>query len=186
MLRYLALSFLLNLFLFSLYSYWVGKALVNAFKESSKFITPLFVNIKTEIEKPPQKEVKPRGKAKIEKPSILKGLMPIVKEYELAFKRIETRAKGELLKSGKVKFFLNRKIVYIPPVKPIKVKFPPSPVEVKITVLPDGRVVDAIILKRSGNLKVDEAVLRLVRNLRFEPINKPIIQDIYIEFRFRF
>ena len=53
-----------------------------------------------------------------------------------------------------------------------------------MTVLPDGRVINAVLLKRSGNPKVDRAVLRFVRNLRFAPVGEPIIQEIYITFRF--
>ena len=186
MLKYLSLSFLINLFLFSLYSYWVGNALLNAFKESAKFITPLVVNIKTEIETPPKKRAKTKGTVKKEEPSLLENLMPLVENYKLTFKRIVTKARAELTKGGKVKLLTARKIVYIPPVKPIKVEFPPAPAELKLTVLPDGRVVKAEIVKRSGNLEVDRELLDFAKCLRFQPINEPVIQEIYIEFRFRF
>jgi len=91
-----------------------------------------------------------------------------------------------MTKGGKVKISLNRAVVYAPPLKPLRVNYPPSPLEVKVTVLPDGRVINAVLLKRSGNPKVDRTVLNFVRNLKFEPINEPIIQEIYILFRFKF
>ncbi len=73
----------------------------------------------------------------------------------------------------------------MPKIHPIKVGFPPAPAVVKITVLPDGRVINPIFIKRSGNAKVDTAILNFVRNLRFEPINEPIIQEITITFQFK-
>ena len=191
MVKYLTLSLLVNLFLFSLYSYWVGKALQNAFGEVEKFLPPLRVTVEVatlkEEPKKVEKSERVRPQRSASKPSLLKEIFPAVeREYQRVFKKIITKAKANMNKAGEVKLSLNRKVVYAPPVKPLKVKYPPSPVEVKVTVLPDGRVINAILLKRSGNPKVDRAVLNFVKNLRFEPINEPIIQEIYILFRFKF
>ena len=194
----------MNLLLFTAYSYWVGKALENAFREINRYLPPLVVNIKVLETKPREEKVKhlstvslttsksgKTDKKKIQKEekkhSLLSELLPAVeREYKTVFRKITSRAKASLSKSGKVKLSLNRKVVYIPKVKPLRVEYPPAPAEVKITVLPDGRVINAVLVKRSGNPKVDRAILSFARNLRFEPINEPIIQEIYIDFRFRF
>ncbi len=208
MVRYLTISIFINLLLFLAYSYWVGKALENAFREVKQFLPPLVV--KVEEIKPPEVE-KEKGEITLSgenratahseengktspqkvkkakpKPSLLEELMPAVKrEYETTFKKITSRAKASLSTSkGKVKLNIDRKVVYVPKIEPIKVEYPPAPVEVKVTVLPDGRVINAVLLKRSGNPKVDRAVLRFVKNLRFAPVGEPIIQEIYITFRF--
>ena len=203
MVKYLTLSFAVNLLLFTVYSYWVGKALENAFREIKEYLPPLVVSVKVEEVKPqaqeeeksapvsaqtaPKSGGKRETKVKPRKPSLLSELMPAVeKEYRSVFRKIISKAEASLSKSGKVKISLNRKVVYIPPVKPLKVEYPPAPAEVKITVLPDGRVINAVLIKRSGNPKVDRAILNFARNLRFAPIEEPIVQEIYIDFRFKF
>ncbi|HIC09592.1 MAG TPA: energy transducer TonB [Aquificales bacterium] len=202
MVRYLTISFVVNLILFSIYSYWVGKALENAFKGTKTYYSPLVVNLKVQKVELKQtnhqretnaytssgKSSKKTQKGKTnKKPSLISELIPVVKqEYQLVFKKITSKAQAKLSKGGKVKLSTNRKVIYIPPIKPLKVEYPPAPVEVKITVLPDGRVINAVLLKRSGNPKVDEAILQFVKNLRFAPIDEPIVQDIYIDFKFKF
>ena len=57
MVKYLTLSLLVNLFLFSLYSYWVGKALQNAFGEVEKFLPPLRVTVEVATLKEEPKKV---------------------------------------------------------------------------------------------------------------------------------
>ncbi len=202
MVRYLTISFVVNLILFSIYSYWVGKALENAFKGTKTYYSPLVVNLKVQKVELKQtnnqrgtnaytssgKSSKETQKGKTnKKPSLISELIPVVKqEYQLVFKKITSKAQARLSKGGKVKLSTNRKVIYIPPINPLKVEYPPAPVEVKITVLPDGRVINAVLLKRSGNPKVDEAILQFVKNLRFAPIDEPIVQDIYIDFKFKF
>ena len=202
MVRYLTISFVVNLIIFSIYSYWVGRALENAFKEVKTYYSPLVVNIKVqkvELKHPPSqrgikvysasgKNSRSNQKGGVnKKTSLLSELIPVVKqEYQLVFKKITSKAQAKLSKGGKVKLSTDRKVVYIPPIKPLKVEYPPAPVEVKITVLPDGRVINAVLIKRSGNPKVDKAILQFVKNLRFAPIEEPIIQDIYIDFKFKF
>ena len=193
MVKYLTLSFIINLLLFFLYSYWVGEALRNTFIIHPSLLEPLKVQIKTVLPNHKEKELKIKSSPKVEnnkktsKRSLLSSLLPQVeREYKLTFRKIVSEAKAQVEVGGKVSILSNRKVVYAPPIKPIKVEFPPAPVEVKVTVLPDGRVLNAVLLKRSGNLKVDKAVLEFVQNLRFEPINEPVIQEIYLEFRFKF
>ena len=206
MVRYLTISLFINLVLFLAYSYWVGKALENAFREVKQFLPPLVV--KVEELKPPEvkkekgeislsgaetqhteeneKTAPPKVEKRKSKGSLLEELIPVVKrEYETTFKKIVSKAKASLsTEKGKVKLNIDRKVVYVPKIEPIRVEYPPAPVEVKVTVLPDGRVINAVLLKRSGNPKVDRAVLKFVKNLRFAPIGEPIIQEIYITFRF--
>lgn len=192
MVKYLTVSLAVNLLLFSLYSYWVGSALRNAFSEVEKFLPPLKVTVKVvKIREENKREENPtKVSSKTPpppKPSLLEEVFPVVeREYQTVFRKIVTKAKASMTKGGKVKISLNRAVVYAPPLKPLRVNYPPSPLEVKVTVLPDGRVINAVLLKRSGNPKVDRTVLNFVRNLKFEPINESIIQEIYILFRFKF
>lgn len=202
MVKYLTISLFFNLILFSLYSYFVGKALQVAFPKIERYLSPLVVRLTAEDLKGDFKEnrLPLSGSGKTSKPaevvakskpqkvqtSLLSELLPSVKkEYQTLFRKIVSRAKVNLSKGGKVNLSFNRKLLYIPPLTPIEVSYPPAPAEVKITVLPDGRVVEAVLVKRSGNPKVDRTILRFAENLRFAPINQPIVQEIYIEFRFK-
>ncbi|HIO41798.1 MAG TPA: energy transducer TonB [Aquifex sp.] len=200
MVKYLTISLALNLLLFSLYSYLIGTALRETLPKIERYLTPLTVRIKVEnlkVETPNNSQPaavvgKEGGKAvevgKNPKPrkSLLSELLPSVeKEYRTYYRRIVSKAKASLLKGGRVKLDLNRKVLYIPPLKPIEVSYPPAPAEVRITVLPDGRVIDAVLVRRSGNPAVDRAILRFAQNLRFAPITQPVVQEIYIEFRFK-
>ncbi|NPA14386.1 MAG: energy transducer TonB [Aquificae bacterium] len=199
MVRYLAISFFINLLLFFVYSYWVSKAInANFFKGLEEIHLPLKVFIKHEeisAQQLEQKNVALKGKEekstterqkKLSKPSLLTSLLPTVeKEYKTIFRKISLKGRAKLTKGGEIELNLNRKVVYMPKIQPIKVEVPPAPAVVKITVLPDGRVINPIFIKRSGNAKVDTAILNFVRNLRFEPINEPIIQEITITFQFK-
>jgi len=206
MVKYLTISLLINLLIFSFYSYWVGKTLQNTL-QADKFLTPLILTIhfqrinlseersKNQIESNFNSSFFANGKSSRqtsqsgnkEKPSLLSELLPVVKEeYQITYRKIKSYATARLSKAGKMKISVNRKLIYIPPIRPLKVEYPPTPVEVKITVLPDGRVIDTVLLKRSGNAKVDKAILQFVKNLRFAPIDEPIIQEIYIEFKFKY
>jgi len=202
MVKYLTISLIFNLILFTLYSYFVGKALQTAFPKIEKFLSPLVVRIKAEDlnrafkekqltlsgnrnnSKPTKVVSKPKSQKR--QTSLLSEILPSVeKEYQTTFRKIISRAKANLSKGGKVKLSFNRKVLYIPPLKPIEVSYPPAPAEVRITVLPDGRVIDAVLVKRSGNPKIDRTVLKFAENLRFAPIDQPIVQEIYIEFHFK-
>jgi protein TonB len=68
--------------------------------------------------------------------------------------------------------------------EPITVEIPPAPAVVKITILPDGRVAEVKFIKRSGNAKVDRAILKFLKNLKFEPISEYVIQEITVTFTF--
>ncbi len=118
--------------------------------------------------------------------SLIKSLLPEVKR-ELAASPSVKRLKASVeISGGKAKVITNRKVIYVPPVKPIKTDIPPSPVVARITVLPDGRVVAVVFLKRSGNAKVDAYVLNFLKNLRFSPIDKNEIDNIEVKVRFTF
>ncbi len=79
----------------------------------------------------------------------------------------------------------SRKLTYIPPPPIFKVKEFPSVVRIKIWVDPSGKVIKAIILQRSGIAEIDNGLLKLVKKLRFEPIDTGEIQEGVITFTFR-
>jgi len=205
MVKYLSVAFFINLILFSLYSYWISNAMKRLSNLVPKELPPLIVSIKTEkvkfeelkkrkIEKN-RRYVKTvnRNTAKnlaskpnpTPKPSLIDSLsQEIKKEFSFSYRKVTTKTSATLSQGGNVKLFTKRKLIYIPKIGPIKVSTPPAPVEVKITVLPDGRVIKAVLIKKSGNPKIDSLVLNFSKNLRFEPINEPIIQEIYISYNF--
>jgi len=199
MARYLLLSLAVNFILFFVYSYTVGKALQTVFAGKIETVEPLTLRIETKFlqwkgeNTPPaagtgeNPTVGVKTQQQYAKKSLIETLLPAVqKEFKRTFQKLVSRAEAKLVKGKGITFSLNRRIVYVPPVKPLEVGYPPAPVEVKITVLPDGRVIDATLVKRSGNPKVDRAVLNFVRNLRFAPINRPLVQEIYILFHFKY
>lgn len=200
MVKYLTISLVVNVLLFTLYSYLIGTALRETLPKIERYLTPLTVrirveNLKEESERNSQSSTVAEGKngkiVKVKKnlkprKSLLSELLPAVeKEYKTYYRKIVSKAKARLLNGGSVKLDLHRKVLYIPPLKPIEVSYPPAPAEVKITVLPDGRVIDAVLVRRSGNPAVDRAILHFVQNLRFAPINQPVVQEIHIEFYFK-
>ncbi len=198
MVRYFTISLIVNLFLFYLYTLWIGENLLNAFKGFGKALPPLKVSIKVVEEKKEVKKAvrsvqtlpKKKRKGKVEirnKPknkSLLKDLLTSVEsEIKTFYRKVQLPALAKFEK-GKFKLNLKRKLVYVPEVKPITVEVPPAPAVVKITILPDGRVADVRFVKRSGNAKVDKAILNFLKSLKFEPIENPIIQEIEITFVF--
>ncbi len=202
MVRYLTLSALINLIFFSLISLLLYGAAKPVERKVEGFLKPLVVSVeiqtpkvveakietrKVEVkeQKPAQKVVKVEKPKEEEKPSLLEEVLPEVKSTLEAYQRLKTTASVKI-KNGKAELKFKRKVVYAPPVQPIKVEYPPSPAVVRITVLPDGRVVSAVFVKRTGIAKVDQAVLNFLKNLRFEPINKPQIQVITVKIEFTF
>ncbi len=201
MVKYLALSFFINLILFFLYSYWVGSALQNSFKETYRYLPPLEISVKTERvrfedlkeQKKAQKVVESKAKTtekvknspKKRTVSLLSSLAEEVKkEFKPILSKVKKRASAKVLSSGKVEVNFSRKLLYVPKIEPIVVSNPPAPAVVKVVVLPDGRVIDAVLIKKSGNALLDERLLNFSKNLRFEPINAPVIQEIYIEYSY--
>jgi TonB family protein len=195
MVKYFTISLVVNLFLFYLYTLWIGENLLNAFKGFEKALPPLQVSIKFE-EREKQKEGKNKNKAatgkkhsvkqrvKPKKSSLLKTLLPSVeKEFKAFYRKVHSSAQAKLEK-GKFKLTLNRKLLYVPKMEPITVEIPPAPAVVKITILPDGRVAEVKFIKRSGNAKVDRAILKFLKNLKFEPISEYVIQEITVTFTF--
>ncbi len=78
----------------------------------------------------------------------------------------------------------SRKLAYVPPPPTFKVKEFPSAVKIKIWVDPSGKVIKAIILQRSGIAEIDNGLLKLVKKLKFEPIDTGEIQEGVITFTF--
>ncbi|WP_461830068.1 energy transducer TonB family protein [Aquifex sp.] len=78
----------------------------------------------------------------------------------------------------------SRKLTYVPPPPTFKVKEFPSAVKIKIWVDPSGKVIKAIILQRSGIAEIDNGLLKLVKKLKFEPIDTGEVQEGIITFTF--
>jgi TonB family protein len=132
----------------------------------------------TEKEKTKKKK---EQKKEEKKESLLRKVLPTIqREYMAFFQKIKKKATLNISSTGKYKSSIPRKIVYVPKLKPIKIYFPPAPAVVKITVLPDGRVIEVKFLKRTGNYKVDNLLRNLLKNIRFAPIKENIIQEITI------
>ncbi|NPA32650.1 MAG: energy transducer TonB [Aquificae bacterium] len=129
----------------------------------------------------------PVAEQKEESVSILPELEKRIRE-RLA-KRAQMRKEvGEISavvgrKSVKIKSG-TRKLVYIPPAPVFTVKEFPSQARIKIWVSPEGKVIRAVLLQRSGVGSVDEKLIEFVRKLRFEPIEEPEVQEGVITFRF--
>jgi len=210
MVRYLLISAIVNLILFT----WLSMVLYQTTKITislaEKKLPPLAVIItepppvrkvavqtqseresalKASVQTQPSVKKAQKTKPKTEekpKPSLLETLLPEVeKELQNEPRVVQTSATVKL-SSQNADLGFKRKVIYAPPVEPIEVEYPPSPAVVKITVLPDGRVVSAVFVKRSGNAKVDEAILNFLKNIRFEPIKSKEVQEITVRIEFTF
>lgn len=78
-----------------------------------------------------------------------------------------------------------RKIVYTPPAPELITTEFPSRVRVRIWVSPDGKVIRALLLQRSGNVNIDSILLAYVRGIRFEKVEDQEVQVGEISFSFR-
>ncbi|GAB6065780.1 energy transducer TonB [Aquifex pyrophilus] len=78
----------------------------------------------------------------------------------------------------------SRKLTYVPPPPTFKVEEFPSRVVVKVFVDPDGKVIKALIIQRSGIAEIDNGILKFVKKLRFEKIEESEIQEGIITFTF--
>lgn len=79
----------------------------------------------------------------------------------------------------------SRSIVYTPPAPELISTEFPSAVRVRIWVSPEGRVVKALLLQRSGNVNIDNTLLTYVRGIRFEKVEDEEVQVGEITFSFR-
>ncbi len=206
MVKYFSIAFLINVILFVFYSFWLYNSLTGILKSSKEYVAPIHIFIKTEkvnfqeLEKNSQSAEAantysneetslPKRKLKAKQlnsgSSLINSLEKEVgKDFLPLLSKISTKASATLSRSGKLTLNTNRRLVYIPKINLVKVSVPPAPAEVKITILPDGRVINAVLVKRSGNAKLDELLLRFSKNLKFEPINAPVIQELYIVYTF--
>jgi len=202
---YFAISLLINLLFLKLLYFYLFLPSV----EPPQAFTPLKVEIK-EVKVPLKKKGEPKKKVAKKTPPKFsvsqapeKGDVPVeVKEKkeisllpelekkirERLKKRKEVKQIGEIsavVSKKKVEIKLgSRKLVYVPPPPVFHVKEFPSLVRIKIWVNPEGKVIRAIIIQRSGITEVDEGLLRFTKKLKFEPIDVPEVQEGVITFTF--
>ncbi|SHK42721.1 TonB family protein [Thermocrinis minervae] len=79
----------------------------------------------------------------------------------------------------------NRGIAYSPPLPKIVSDEPLSTLKIEVWIDPDGNVIKAQIVKRSGMPSVDARLLYFVKSIKFEPISSNVIQRGIISFKFR-
>jgi len=79
----------------------------------------------------------------------------------------------------------SRKIVYTPPVPELISTEFPSKVRIRIWVAPDGKVIKALLLQRSGSVNIDNTLLSFVRGIRFEKVQEQEVQVGEITFSFQ-
>ncbi len=129
--------------------------------------------------------------------------VPVQEEEDISVlaelrKKIESRIKKRNTKNKKVGSLSavivgdkvrikggSRKIVYTPEVPELISSEFPSGVRVRIWVSPEGKVIKALLLQRSGNVNIDSILLSYVRGIRFEKVEDQEIQVGEITFRFR-
>ena len=201
---YFLIATVINLIFFKLlyfYLFFQKPEIIQTFK-------PLKVEIKEVVysQPKPKKEVKKASKKKqAPVPKVKKEgkvVVPKEKEEEVSIlaelekkikKKVEERKKaikeiGKLqavVKEEKVEIKVGtRKLIYVPTPPTFKVKEFPSSVEVKIWVNPDGKVIRAILVKRSGIAQIDNGLLKFVKKLKFEKVETTDIQEGVIIFRF--
>lgn len=78
-----------------------------------------------------------------------------------------------------------RKILYTPPAPELVSTEFPSAVRIRIWVDPEGRVIKAVLLQRSGSVNIDNTLLSFVRGFRFEKVQEQEVQVGEISFSFR-
>ncbi|WP_457600663.1 energy transducer TonB family protein [Hydrogenivirga sp.] len=129
--------------------------------------------------------------------------VPVQKEEDVSVlaaleKRIESRLKerktqkkevgalSAVVTAGQVKIKGgSRSIVYTPPAPELVSSEFPSSVRVRIWVAPDGKVIKALLLQRSGNVNIDNTLLSYVRAIKFERVEDEEVQVGEITFSFR-
>jgi len=202
---YFAISVLVNLVFLKILYLYLFLPIVNP---PSSF-TPLSVEIK-EVKVPPKKQGEVRKKTVKKSSKVVslskapeKGNVPteVKEEKEVSLlpelekkireklkKRREVKQIGEIsavVSRQKVEIRLgSRKLVHVPPPPVFHVKEYPSLVRIKIWVNPEGKVIRAIIIQRSGVTEVDEGLLKFTKKLKFEPVEVPEVQEGVITFTF--
>jgi protein TonB len=117
-------------------------------------------------------------KVKSQKAEITQG-KPNVSESFGELSGVVSRSGVDLTKSA------TRKILYIPPFPKLRATELPSTFQAKLWVEPSGSVSKVEVLKRSGVPEIDNALVQLLRGIKFEPIEGNIIQTGIITFRFK-
>ncbi len=141
----------------------------------------------------PQKgDVKVPVKEEVPDVSILAGLEEKIKRRVAQSGTRKRSVKKEIgsisavVGKGGVKFHAgSRKIVNIPSPPELITREFPSVVKIKVWVSPSGKVIKSLIVQRSGDVKIDTALMRYVRSIKFEPIKFDEIQVGVISFTFR-
>lgn len=78
-----------------------------------------------------------------------------------------------------------RRIVYTPPLPELVTTEFPSSVRVRIWVSPEGKVIRAVLVRRSGSVNIDSVLLSFVRGIRFEKVQEREVQVGEITFSFQ-
>ncbi len=78
-----------------------------------------------------------------------------------------------------------RHIVYTPPPPELITREFPSAVKIRIWVDPDGTIVRAVLLQRSGSANIDSTLLSYVRAIKFERVETGEVQVGEITFSFQ-
>jgi protein TonB len=78
-----------------------------------------------------------------------------------------------------------RNILYTPPPPELVTREFPSRVRIRIWVDPDGTVIRAVLLQRSGSANIDNTLLTYVRGIKFEEVETSEVQVGEITFSFQ-
>ena len=133
-----------------------------------------------------------RGDVKVPEEEDVSVLAEIQKKVEMRLKerkklqRKEVGTLSAVVTGGEVRIKGGtRKIVYTPPLPELITTEFPSAVRVRIWVSPEGKVVRAVLVQRSGSANIDSVLLSFVRGIRFEKVQEMEVQVGEITFSFK-
>ncbi|MDQ7038464.1 MAG: TonB family protein [Aquificota bacterium] len=133
-----------------------------------------------------------KGDVKVPEEEDVSVLAEIQKKVEERLRKRQVQVKKEIgslsavVRGGEVKIRGGtRRIVYTPPLPELVTTEFPSSVRVRIWVSPDGRVVRAVLVRRSGSANIDSVLLSFVRGIRFERVQEREVQVGEITFSFQ-
>ena len=133
-----------------------------------------------------------KGDVKVPEEEDVSVLAEIRRKVEMRLKEQKRPKKKEVgtisavVKGGQVKIKGGtRRIVYTPPLPELVTTEFPSAVRVRIWVSPEGKVVRAVLVQRSGSANIDSVLLSFVRGIRFERVEEKEVQIGEITFSFQ-
>ncbi len=133
-----------------------------------------------------------KGDVKVPEEEDVSVLAEIQRKVEMRLKEQKRPKKKEVgtisavVKGGQVKIKGGtRRIVYTPPLPELVTTEFPSAVRVRIWVSPEGKVVRAVLVQRSGSANIDSVLLSFVRGIRFERVEEKEVQVGEITFSFQ-